>query len=100
MGANLVTAYWDPSIKDEPLKRTLREIALRHGASVDVHPNLDDYRPNKSRFSAEISGFSIFWFGGQGPSMDILYNIEREWKTKLDLSEVEGVSTRVYSLPM
>ena len=36
MGANLVTAYWDPVDKDmdRAIKRSLRQIAVRHGASV------------------------------------------------------------------
>jgi hypothetical protein len=100
MGANLVTAYWDPSNIDDSLKTSLKNIALRHGASVDVHPNLDNYKQGKSRFSAEISGFSIPWKGGQEASTKILYDIKEEWTTKLRNFEVKGVSVTVYSLPM
>lgn len=100
MGANLVTAYWDPSDIDESLKISLKEIALQHGASVDVHPNMDNYQPGKTRFSAEISGFSIPWHGGQEAVIKTLHNIKEEWQTRLDLSEVEGISVTVYNLPM
>ncbi len=100
MGANLVTAYWDPSDKDTDLKSSLREIALRHGVSIDVDPNMSRYVPGKIRFSSEISGFSIPWHGGQATALETLHNIKKEWEVKLDLSEVEGYSVTVESLPM
>ena len=46
MGANLVTAYWNPSdtYTEKKLKRTLENIGIKHGSSVNVHPNMATYK--------------------------------------------------------
>ncbi len=102
MGANLVTAYWNSSDIDKSLKRTLEEIAVRHGASVntDGFDQCTDYKPGKTSFSADISSFSILWDGGQDSAMKTLRNIQREWDIKLGLSDVQGVSIDVIAFPM
>ena len=84
MGANLVTAYWDPSDVDKSLKRSLEKIAIRHGASVNIDgfDQCADYKPGKTSFSADISSFSILWYGGQEAAMKTLHNIQREWDIK------------------
>jgi len=77
MGVHLVTAFWEPSNMDDSYISKLSAIALRHGASVNVHPNLSSYRAGKTRFSAEISGFSIPWHGGSEKCIAILKEIQK-----------------------
>ena len=104
MGANLVTAYWDPVDKnmDRSIKRSLREIAIRHGASVndDGFEQWAEYKHGKTSFSANISSFSILWHGGQEASIQTLKKIQREWDMDLTLLDVHGVSIDIISLPI
>ena len=75
MGANLVTAYWDPSDMDRAIKRSLRQTAIRHGASVKNNDGFDqwaEYKTGKTSFSADISSFSILWHGGQDAAINTL----------------------------
>lgn len=74
---------------------TLRSIARNYGANVNVDPNLDNYRQGKTRFSAEISGSSVLWNGGQRNCIDILHKIQKEWERKLEI-HVRGGSVNVY----
>ena len=101
MGANLVTAYWDPSDMDtdRSIKRSLRQIAIRHGASVDGFEQWAEYKPGKTSFSADISSFSILWHGGQ-EAINTLKKIQREWDRDLSLLDVQEVSIDIVSLPM
>jgi hypothetical protein len=101
MGANLVTAYWNPSdtYTEKKLKQTLEKIAIKHGASVNVHPNMATYKSGKNNFSAEISGFSIPWHGGQAASVETLKNIKRDWEKELGLSSVEGEFVIIENFP-
>lgn len=103
MGANLVTAYWDPSDMDRAIKRSLANIAVRHGASVKNDDGFDQcaqYKTGKTSFSADISSFSIIWHGGQDAAINTLKKIQGEWDRDLSLLDVQGVSINVISLPM
>ena len=104
MGANLVTAYWDPVNKDvdRSIKRSLKEIAVRHGASVndDGFEQWAEHKPGKTCFSADISSFSILWYGGQEAVIRTLQKIQRQWDMDLSLLDLQGVSIDVISLPM
>ncbi len=78
----------------------LSVVALRHGASVNVHPNMATYKAGKTRFSAEISGFSIPWHGGMASCIATLKEIQRIWEGILITNGAKGVAVVIENLPM